>query len=143
MKVKCKSKILSFVTALAVFVPVLFITAKSYTCSGMFSSFFKETEKVLPLCAAARDGNLQVVRYMVDHGENVNCKDGKGRTPLHFAAENGHLEVVKFLVEHSAHVECINDKNETPLDLATRNNHAEIVRFLMEKRNSSADCLIM
>ena len=44
------------------------------------------------LINAARSGNLEIVKYLVDHGADVNKGDALG-----YAASSGHLDIVKFL----------------------------------------------
>jgi hypothetical protein len=60
------------------------------------------TEGYTALDWAARAGDLEVVRYLIARGANVNAADPMGWTPLHLAAREGHLPVVKLLVEHGA-----------------------------------------
>jgi hypothetical protein len=38
---------------------------------------------------AAFEGNVQVMRYLLDHGGDSAMPDDKGSTPLHLAAEEG------------------------------------------------------
>ncbi len=55
---------------------------------------------------AAGEGHLDVVRWLLDHGAQINyVVRGKPRCwPLVDAATNGHLDVVKLLVEYGADV---------------------------------------
>ena len=45
------------------------------------------------LCEAARAGNLQQVKQMVEQGESVNQLDKHGETPLIIASCLGYTEV--------------------------------------------------
>uniref|UniRef100_A0A3Q3FKH3 Cyclin-dependent kinase inhibitor 2C (p18, inhibits CDK4) n=1 Tax=Labrus bergylta TaxID=56723 RepID=A0A3Q3FKH3_9LABR len=48
---------------------------------------------------AAREGFIDSVRVLVDHGANTNLVDGQGNLPLHLAAREGHLDVTQLLIE--------------------------------------------
>ena len=48
---------------------------------------------------ASNAGNLEIVKYLVETGSDVNAEDG---TPLLFASVRGNLEMVKYLVENGA-----------------------------------------
>jgi ankyrin repeat protein len=49
---------------------------------------------------AAIGGNVQIARYLVDHGLPLDVKDSEGQGPLHFALENGHQGMANFLLKH-------------------------------------------
>jgi len=52
---------------------------------------------------AARDGQKEAVRALVEAGANVNMvSPGDKSTPLVIAITNGHYEVAKYLVDHNA-----------------------------------------
>ncbi len=54
------------------------------------------------LVLASITGHLEVVKYLVSKGANVNTKDTSLKTPLEIAKEKGHLEVVRVLREAGA-----------------------------------------
>ena len=69
------------------------------------------------LTNAARNGHLEIVRFLLEHGADVNtdctifiqiiappADRNLGGSALINAAENGHAAVVHFLVEHGADV---------------------------------------
>jgi uncharacterized protein len=52
---------------------------------------------------ACRYGHLDIVRYLIAHGANVNAHDwGGAGAPLFWAVREGHVEVCKVLIEHGA-----------------------------------------
>lgn len=73
----------------------------------------------LPLVRAARNGNLEIVKLLVEHGATIDIgKDRGERTPLIEAAGQGHVEVVKFLLAKGADVNA-RGTGVTPLLLAS------------------------
>jgi ankyrin repeat protein len=66
-----------------------------------------------PLNAAASNGHLDVVKYLLEKGADTSCK--VGRTPLARAAASGHLEVAKVLLQHGADINAVEDEDITAL----------------------------
>jgi len=60
-----------------------------------------------PLLRACQRGHENIVKYLVEHGANVNIKTYT--TPLKVACENGNERIIKYLLEHGAD---INDKEK-------------------------------
>lgn len=71
-----------------------------------------------PLQRAAWNGNLAIVRFLLDHGADVNVDDEHGRTALHMAHRDA--EIVRLLVAKGADLNAKDDEGETPLHLATK-----------------------
>jgi ankyrin repeat protein len=51
---------------------------------------------------ACLNGHAEAVRWLLQHGAEVNQVNEIGKTPLMFAAEGGHDQVVRVLLEHGA-----------------------------------------
>jgi ankyrin repeat protein len=49
------------------------------------------------LLNAAREGNIAIVKALLDKGIDVNEKDREGKTALMLATENDHTEIVELL----------------------------------------------
>jgi len=58
---------------------------------------------------------INVVKYLIEHGANVNIQDSYGHTPLHNAAACGYLNIVKYLVESGADVNALDNHNDSTL----------------------------
>ena len=58
---------------------------------GMWRNMSKE------LLAAAKSGDIEKVRELLDRGADVNSRDKDGLTPLHAAALAGHTEAAALL----------------------------------------------
>ena len=50
------------------------------------------------------NGHLEIVKYLVENGANINEKNKDGDTPLICASINGHLEIVKYLCQNGDNV---------------------------------------
>ena len=70
-----------------------------------------------PLVLAVSEGKLNVVRYLLDEGANVNARESSGSTPLAEAAYYGHLDVIKELLLRGADINVIGEQG-TALDIA-------------------------
>jgi ankyrin repeat protein len=77
------------------------------------------------LTLAAREGDLESAKLLLDAGANVNQTSEYGWTPLLTATNNRHYVLGKYLVEHGADVNRANKGNWTPLYIATDNRNIE------------------
>ena len=92
----------------------------------------KYTEENTPLTAAVELNNLDMVKFLVEHGADIN---GREFSPLLTATYLGNrtFDIVKYLVEHGANVNVRNKRGDTPLYNAFCNSDGiEMVKFLVE-----------
>jgi ankyrin repeat protein len=73
-------------------------------------------------------GKLEVVKYLVKQGADINAADDS-YSVLYLASRHGYLEIVKYLVECGAII------TDNSLTAATLNGHLEIVEFLKSVKN--------
>lgn len=57
-----------------------------------------------PMCCAARNDDLKVMRVLLDHKGDPNLGDGWDGSPLEVAAQDEHLEMMQLLIDHGAKV---------------------------------------
>jgi len=91
-----------------------------------------------PIHQAALKERLDVIKFLLENGENIDVRNNIDFTPLHYAAKsNEELGVIKFLLENGADVNITGEAGQTPLALAVKDNkNIDIVKILVE---NSAD----
>ncbi|RLN86781.1 hypothetical protein BBJ28_00026226, partial [Nothophytophthora sp. Chile5] len=89
-------------------------------------------ENWTPLIAAAKRGNIEIVRLLIEKNADVNRKRRDDMTALHLATERGHTEMVDLLLSHGADADAKNWERLTPLMMAATRGHEEIVKLLLE-----------
>jgi ankyrin repeat protein len=100
------------------------------------------------LVFAAREGDVESARAILDAGADVNQVTEYGWTPLLTAVNNRNYKVAQLLIERGANVNLANKGGWTPLYLATDNrnieggdfpvhkadlDHLDLIRLLLDK----------
>ena len=85
-----------------------------------------------PLGAAARQGNLEIVRYLLQlSGIGVELANESGIGPLAVAAQRGHLEIARLLLGKGANPDRVNIHGFTQLHRSCLNGNEAVVRMLV------------
>lgn len=88
------------------------------------------------LMYASANGNLEIVKLLLDNGVAVNDVDSTGMTALMLAAEAGHLQIVILLLNNGANIynkttvvgEGVVPRNA--LEFAIENGHTDVANVL-------------
>jgi ankyrin repeat protein len=66
--------------------------------------------------------DVSIVRFLIECGASVDCRDFQGDTPLHHAVDcsRPNREVVQLLIDNGAHIDTCNRQSMTPLSLIQR-----------------------
>lgn len=78
-----------------------------------------------PLIFAAREGDVESARILIDAGANVNQVSEFGWTPLLTATQNRYYQLGKYFLESGADPNIANEGGWTPLYIATDNRNIE------------------
>jgi ankyrin repeat protein len=92
----------------------------------------KYTEQQKELIAAARLGDLDGVKKLIDQGFDTDCELKYGSSALMIAASRGHEPVVRALAEAGAKVNRRNRFGATALLEACEKGHHDVIRTLVQ-----------
>jgi len=85
----------------------------------------------------AMNGNLDLIKGLVESGQSVNDFDSAGWQPIHWAAEYGHLPVVQYLLDNGASVHSRGSQdNKLPIHWAISKNQIAMIKYLLQHGNS-------
>ena len=89
--------------------------------------------QVRELFAAARAGDVETVRALVESGVPAGAEHTWGMTALSVAAEHGRLDVVRFLLERGADPNAHYTFHDyRPIEVAVWRGHVEVAILLLE-----------
>ena len=87
-----------------------------------------------PLTVASTGGNLDLVKFLLSRGADIEHREKKGLTPLMLAAREGHVDVLQHLIEAGAVIEAFSERTkDTALTLASSAGHYDAVSMLLNK----------
>ena len=87
-----------------------------------------------PLHMAAGKGFVNIARFLLHKGSDINAKDKKGFSALHYASDSTEKQnMVQFLIDNGANLKEVSYLGITPLHLAVDSGLVNIARLLLEK----------
>src|SRR6185436_18811117 len=84
-----------------------------------------------PLVDAAKTGNRDALRALIQKGADVNAAEADGSTALHWASYRDDVESADVLLRSGARVNAAIDLGATPLWTASLNGSEQMVRRLL------------
>lgn len=92
----------------------------------------REGSRDLPaLTLAAGMENLELVRFLVEKGADVNAVNAEGWTALMAAARKGSLDIVRFLLDKGAALDAKDRFGNTAAMEAARGQYVSVVRLII------------
>jgi len=74
-----------------------------------------------PLIYAAFSGNIEMLKWLIEHKANINIQDRNGWCALHAASQNKHIEAIEILIDSEANLNLTDSYGNGPLWTATMN----------------------
>ncbi|MGF6257934.1 ankyrin repeat domain-containing protein [Ensifer sp. LBL] len=96
-------------------------------------AFFAAAANAGPLHDAARDGDTERVKQLLDQGTDITEPDAAGEPALLIAALKGRAEVVALLIDRGNDIEIRNKGGLTALHAAAYGGDLETVKLLVAK----------
>lgn len=90
-----------------------------------------------PLLCAVIGQHLDLVRFLIAQGADVNMPNNAGATPLHKAAIGGDCRIVRLLLANAAQVDARNSGGQTPVVHARYLRHVEAAALLEQSLTAS------
>jgi ankyrin repeat protein len=85
------------------------------------------------LMVAVQQGHLEIARWLVEQGADVNAKNQHQYSALSMAIEGNHAELIKLLAQHGADLEVGGRSGTTALMKMAWEGNRELVTFLLEQ----------
>lgn len=95
----------------------------------------KGPDKKTPLHIACLNGNVEIVKLLVEAGADVKVKY-HGQTPFALACMKGDMETVKYFIHKGEDVNEVMVRKEMPLHLISGSGNKEIMEYILERVNN-------
>ena len=79
---------------------------------------------------AIKKNNLDIIKWLLENGVDINIKDEDGRTPLMDSVLNLKISMVKFLLEKGASTNDISNNGENLLSISKQTFNQEMISLI-------------
>lgn len=90
--------------------------------------------KSTPLRAACYDGHLDIVKFLIENGADIEIANRHGHTCLMIACYKSHINIARYLIECGADVNRKSVKGNTALHDCADSGSLEIMQLLLNHR---------
>jgi ankyrin repeat protein len=91
----------------------------------------KEGDSTLTWAVVSR--NIEIARFLIENGAEINESNQQGYTPLHWAAIRASSEMAKLLIQNGANMNICDYENQTPLHKAGITGNVDVAKVLVEE----------
>jgi hypothetical protein len=90
----------------------------------------RTVHQTMPLWTAAQNGHIEVCRFLIEAGSEVDARSNQQETPLWAAANNGDAALCMVLILAGAEIAAVDICQETPADIARQQSHYALADHL-------------
>uniref|UniRef100_A0A7N0V7E4 Potassium channel n=2 Tax=Kalanchoe fedtschenkoi TaxID=63787 RepID=A0A7N0V7E4_KALFE len=95
-----------------------------------------ESELAMRVNCAVYNGDIYLLKHLVEAGADPKMTDYDGRSPLHIAASKGFEDILVFLLQQGVDVNTSDNFGNTPLLQAVKCGHDHIISLLVKAGGS-------
>ena len=85
------------------------------------------------LCELSEEGNVEMVKALLEDERTDPNFFGKGESPLHVACRESHSDIVHLLCKRGAEIDLKNEWEETPLEIAQAQGNKKVLKKLLRQ----------
>ena len=83
---------------------------------------------------AVEAADMEAMKFLLDQGARIDCRDNFGQTTLMYPASIGNCDIVKLLLANSANIDVESSNGTTAIKIALKQRHVNIVELLSNKK---------
>jgi len=83
-----------------------------------------------PIHYAIKEGNDEIIKYLLSRAININEQDSDGKTPLMYAIEKQNIKLIKQFISSKVDIEISDNNGNNALWYAGRENNNKIISIL-------------
>lgn len=88
---------------------------------------------------AAKRGDAEIAKFLLESDFNVDITNSNGTTPLHWATEAGNENIFHYFIENGANMQIVNRRGDTLLHRACKGKNKNIIEYLLKNDGVLAD----
>ncbi|KAJ7831653.1 hypothetical protein B0H13DRAFT_2371349 [Mycena leptocephala] len=108
------------------------LETSKFLLDAEISSLHSCTTEPGVLQVVSYDGHFQMVKLLLEHGADINARQGWFGSALNAASFRGHELISRLLLDNGADVNLQNEKCGSPLQLACSVGHEKIIQVLLD-----------
>ncbi len=93
----------------------------------------RDGEECSPLHRASEAGHIDIVKYLLSRGADIDSRNNANQSPLLYAAFRGKPAIVSLLLEKGADFRALDRYGRTVLHYPVREGHKDVVEILVKK----------